>query len=346
MPTITVWKADTTRRNDAPKARQEVLGYLNYSSALRSRFLTNINHLFGVVEAIRVRAEPTWQALAVLLAAALTDLRGQSEAFRQVDQAEAVLGSGLRRGPARLPRSSIAICCSTRRDESLFQPFFIGRVCEAVLQQGGPWDETDRIVPDALPALNDYLGHRPVAVLRTQQKIQPYAHEWVRPIPLFDPRGRRGRRPLPRAGRTGPGDPRGHRSHRCCSRPCSIPSMLDELAVDPRAYDFDHPVNKRPNYLFGQWDLGKLDNSGRYRRFVVQQVTLDAMLDRIEHRGNAALRGGAVRGGRRAGRHDAHGLGHQRQPARRPRLERHAGHAGAADRRLSRRVLRAAAGAA
>ena len=44
-------------------------------------------------------------------------------------------------------------------------------------------------------------------------------------------------------------------------------------------------MNKRPNYLFGQWDLGKLDNSGRCRRFVVQQIALDAMFDRIEHRG-------------------------------------------------------------
>ena len=64
------------------------------------------------------------------------------------------------------------------------------------------------------------------------------------------------------------------------------PALLEELAVDPRAYDFDHPVNKRPNYLFGQWDLGKLDNAGRCRRFVLQQVSLDAMMERIEHRGS------------------------------------------------------------
>ena len=63
---------------------------------------------------------------------------------------------------------------------------------------------------------------------------------------------------------------------------------MEELAVDPRAYDFDHPVNKRPNYLFGQWDLGKLDNAGRCRRFVLQQVSLDAMMERIEHRGTLA----------------------------------------------------------
>ena len=57
---------------------------------------------------------------------------------------------------------------------------------------------------------------------------------------------------------------------------------LDELAFDPRAYDFDHPVNKRPNYHFGQWDPHLIDNKGFYRRYVVQQVTLDALMERPE----------------------------------------------------------------
>ena len=35
-------------------------------------------------------------------------------------------------------------------DEALFQPFFLGRACEAVLQQGGPWDQADRIVAEAI----------------------------------------------------------------------------------------------------------------------------------------------------------------------------------------------------
>ena len=33
--------------------------------------------------------------------------------------------------------------------------------------------------------LDDFIGHRPVAVLRTPRKIEPYEHEWVRPIPLY-----------------------------------------------------------------------------------------------------------------------------------------------------------------
>ncbi|MEC9094970.1 MAG: hypothetical protein VX438_19850, partial [Planctomycetota bacterium] len=57
---------------------------------------------------------------------------------------------------------------------------------------------------------------------------------------------------------------------------------LDEIAIDPRAYDFEHPVNKRPNYHFGQWDPHKLDVAGYFRRFVIQQVTLDALSCRCD----------------------------------------------------------------
>ena len=53
---------------------------------------------------------------------------------------------------------------------SLFQPFFIGRMFEVVLRQGPPLDESDRIVHGAIARLNDFIGHRPVAVLRSEQK--------------------------------------------------------------------------------------------------------------------------------------------------------------------------------
>ncbi len=68
------------------------------------------------------------------------------------------------------------------------------------------------------------------------------------------------------------------------------PALLEELAFDPRAYDFDHPVNKRPNYHFGQWDPHHIDNAGRYRRFVVQQVTLEALMARVDERETGAAR--------------------------------------------------------
>ena len=59
------------------------------------------------------------------------------------------------------------------------------------------------------------------------------------------------------------------------------PQLVEEISIDPRAYDFDHPASKRPNHHFGQWDLHRVDNRGFYRRFVLQQITLDAMLSRV-----------------------------------------------------------------
>ncbi len=263
---------------------QEVLGYLNFSSgAPDSRFLENLNKLFIWVAAKVTAKEPAWQALGKLLAAELQAVHGKSDVFQQIDQAEAVLRLVF---DAALPayREFHRDLLFHQTDDGLFQPFFIGRVCEAVLRQGGPWDETERIVSAALHQLNDYLGHRPVAVLRTEQKIQPYDHEWVRPIPLWI-----------RGAGVASGPYRELVETALAILDATDPTLrfdamfaieqLDELALDPRAYDFDHPANKRPNYLFGQWDMNQLDNSGRCRRFVLQQVTLDAMLDRLEHRG-------------------------------------------------------------
>ncbi len=302
---------------DAQKTGQDILGHLNFSSGAEDpRFLRNINHLFEVIDGSPERVEPTWKAMHRFLGQALQDLYGHGGAFRQIDQAEAVLRLVFTK---TLPayRHFHADLLFHQSDENLFQPFFLGRACEAVLAQGGPWEEADRIVRGAIAQLNDYLGHRPVAVLRTQQKIQPYAHEWVRPIPLFI---------------RGAGVAVG-RYHDLISRAMSIleaadssllfeamfdPAQLEELAVDPRAYDFDHPVNKRPNYLFGQWDLGKLDNVGRCRRFVLQQVSLDAMMERVDRRGTlpyeemlfeaaAVLAGTILMGARISGnRPDAH----------------------------------------
>src|SRR5207237_10625313 len=63
------------------------------------------------------------------------------------------------------------------------------------------------------------------------------------------------------------------------------PALLDELAFDPRAYDHGHPANRRPNYVFGEWDPHHLDNQGRFRRYVARQITVDALLDRVEQPG-------------------------------------------------------------
>ena len=76
------------------------------------------------------------------------------------------------------------------------------------------------------------------------------------------------------------------RSNRCriagrC--PFLASSDLDELALDPRAYDHNHPADRRPNYRFGEWDPHHIDTRGHFRRFVVRQITLDGLLDRVQN---------------------------------------------------------------
>ena len=144
---------------------REALGYLNFSSgAADPKFLRAINSLFGRltesgewrVESGESRVEsgerrlstlssqlstpPAWRRLRGVLESGLARLGGRSDAFRDVDQAGAVLRlvfdvvlPGYRRHHGDL--------LFHQTDERLFQPFFIGRVCEAVLAEGGPWDQ-------------------------------------------------------------------------------------------------------------------------------------------------------------------------------------------------------------
>jgi hypothetical protein len=170
-------------------------------------------------------------------------------------------------------------------DRQLWRPFFVARAFEALVAQGGPWNETDRIIAAAIDALNDYLGYRPVAALESERQMEPYVHERVRPIPLY----------VPEVG-VAPGE-----YEELIARAMSIlretdpeilhqawfdPQLVEELALDPRAYEFDHPASKRPNHHFGQWDLHRVDNRGNYRRFVLQQITLDALQSRIDSPAN------------------------------------------------------------
>jgi hypothetical protein len=270
----------------ARKNVEEILGYLNFSSGTPDpHFLCRVNELFGQIAqgesaATGTPPQPTWRLLGQVLDEGLDQIRNTTEAFRQVEQAKQVVQLVFEAFlPAYHHHHRDLLFHQT--EESLFQPLFIGRACEAVLAEGGPWDQTDRIVREALARLNDFLGHRPVAVLRTAQKIQPYAHERVRPIPLFI---------------QGAGVAFG-RYQDLIAKALEIlrstdedlrrqawfdPALLEELALDPRAYDFDHPANRRPNYHFGGWDPHHIDNRGYYRRFVLQQVTLDALFSRVE----------------------------------------------------------------
>ncbi len=266
----THWTTDT--------ALEKVLGYLNYSSgATDPAFLSALNWLYA--QADQRAGSACLTELKRTLIEGTIRLEGTSRAFDDLGQARSMIQLLFDHGlPAY--RDFHSDLLGGKCDHELFQPFFLGRYWECLLAQGGPWDQIDRIVRGALERLNDYIGFRPVATLETQ-KCEPYRHEWFRPIPLYI---------------QGAGVAYG-RYQTIVERALHVlwqtPShflrfaqfeleLLTELALDPRPYDFDHPASKAPNHFFGMWDRHFLDAQGRYRRFVLQQMTLDAMLERIE----------------------------------------------------------------
>jgi hypothetical protein len=260
-------------------AVEKVLGYLNFSSgAPDPQFLANLNLLFELTAGHKPQA-PTWRAVGQFLQDELAARGGTSPTFRDIEQARSVLGLVFDQALGAY-REFHRDLLFHQTDESLFRPFFVARMCEAVLRQGPPWNETQRIIPAAIRQLNDYLGHRPVAALESQ-KLEAYPHEFVRPVPLFV-RGAGVCQGLEREVVAAALKLLEDTERDLLRRACFDPDLLDELAIDPRAYDFDHPANKRPNYHFGQWDPHHIDNKGRYRRFVVQQVTLDALMRRLD----------------------------------------------------------------
>lgn len=258
----------------------QVLGYVNFSSGKAElKTLAALNRIYRrALPGGPFEGMPAWLQIQQWLQDELVRLNESSSAFADSAQAEAVLELvWLNLLPAYLDFHRDLLF--HQEPEGVFNGFFLGRAMEAVLQQGGPWEETERIVTGAIKRLNDFVGYRPVAVLEGR-KLEPYENEWVRPIPIY----------IRGVGATA--GPYGEVVARCLSilratdpdilhRASFNLDLMDELAVDPRAYDFDHPVNQRPNYHFGQWDPHLIDNSGNYRRFVVQQVTLDALLARV-----------------------------------------------------------------
>ncbi|HTM53575.1 MAG TPA: hypothetical protein VL175_06075 [Pirellulales bacterium] len=274
----------TQSGQSAPIDFEELLGYLNFSCGTADpRFLCNLNRLFAQIEADPANRGRPLEAAAQALQAELHKLAGRSAAFRDCEQASAVLRLATQEMPLRY-RAFHRDQILHQSDAAIWRPFFLGRVCEALLAEGGPWNEDERIIAGAIARLNDYIGHRPIAVLSSQQRMEPYAHEWIRPVPLFVQNAGvsvgRYQALIQRAL-----DILAHTDPKLLEEAYFDLSLLEELALDPRAYDFDHPVNKRPNYHFGQWDPHHIDNQGHYRRFVLQQVTLDVLVERIDEPG-------------------------------------------------------------
>ncbi len=217
----------------------------------------------------------------------LRDLADASETFRQAEQAETVIRI-VRDHLLDAYRKYHGDLLFHQKTTLIFNSFFLARAFEVVLSRETAAlssnltpEEIGEIVEKSIYALDDLLGYRPVPVLEGEEKHQPNAHEWVAPVPLYlDEAGAacgKYKSIIEAALRLLRGTPA-----EVLREAWFDPDKLQELVLDPRAYDFDHPVNRRPNYHFGTWDPHFIDKQGYYRRFVVHQVTIDSILQRIE----------------------------------------------------------------
>ena len=217
-----------------------------------------------------------------LLKRRLNQLQTTSDVFRDSTQASTTLRIVFEHLLPRYQQQHADLIFG-RSPNFLFNSFFIARAIETVLREintTGTAARTDRSLSDAtFEKLNDYLGHRPIATLETR-RVEPYREEWIRPIPVYVQGAGLAtgcyhdvvERALKYLSQTD--DTLLHAAH-------FDPDRLEELAIDPRAFDFDHPANKRPNYHFGQWDEHSVDNDGYFHRFVIHDVTLAALMDRV-----------------------------------------------------------------
>ncbi|MBI1913392.1 MAG: hypothetical protein HYS12_01335 [Planctomycetes bacterium] len=235
---------------DGAAPASTLLGYLNFSDGRPDpRWQKQLHDAFAFL-ADRGAAHP-WDALRRWLASRLETLHtGGSAAFRDVAQARTVLDLFAQVLPAY--REHHADLLAHQTEDDLFQPFFLVRVFEAILTQLSTSAPGPQIVGEVLTRLNDFVGYRPLPVLETKPRGEPYPHERLRPVPLF---------------LRGAGVARG-RYHEVLRMALDLLAdtdsdllqaahfdleLLDEFALDVRAYDHGHPVNRR---------LSRLDQPG------------------------------------------------------------------------------------
>ncbi|GEM_PF-1611391 len=276
-----------------PAPEEAVLGYLNFSDGRRDpRFFAAMNRVFAEVfgesacdssdtpRDVSPSGRPVapWGPLAAHLQEASETFHRMGGAFSDVRRAQSTLAlvfEGLI--PAYLDFHKNLL--GQDHASVLCNPFAIARFCEAVLQTRAA-DEAappEAIIQAALTKVNDYVGYRPTAVLSGNRATKPYAHEFVCPIPLYI---------------RGAGAAFG-RYQRLIDKAVTILEAtddslkqafffqienLEEIALDPRGLDQEHPACFRPNYQFGLWDPHSLNDRGYFRRLVLHDLPLEIAL--------------------------------------------------------------------
>ena len=259
----------------------QILGYLNYSSGTHDpKLFANLNVVFQSLDA-RKDDKSLLRRVRDTLLDRLDTLSIEEPSFIECSQAKETLAFTFDNilDDYRAFHSDILF---HQKNDAIFNSFFIARVFEIVLgERDSEIDKESRDTKKIIARLNDYVGHRPIAILETR-KAEPHVHEWVRPVPLYvkDAGAAYGpyKRVIEIAIRTiSETDPNILRAAQFDL------DKMDELAFDPRAFDFDHPINRRPNHHFGQWDENSISKSGNYQRFIVHEITLSSLLKRTEN---------------------------------------------------------------
>jgi hypothetical protein len=271
----------------SPDGVDAILGYLNFASgAYDAVFFSNLNQLF---DQIKLGAHSTavvpWAPALTVLKQRLVELEGRSAAFRDAAQAKAIL---------EIASSSPSVYWEYHRglqiamsEQEFFNSFLLGRFFEAALREFSATGGAPLTLQKVFDRLDDYVGYRPTPALENR-RLEPHRHERFRPVPIY----------LRNVGPAiGPWSEVVSAALQILSDTSAEVRRLayfdleamDELAIDFRGYDFDHPANKRPNYQFGMWDPHQIGLDGRYHRFIVQHVTLHALMSRAREAGaNAA----------------------------------------------------------
>jgi hypothetical protein len=264
---------ELSRRFDPPK----LIGYLNLSDGRpdpkwRRLLAEAFSFLLGRDD------ESPWVTVHSWLKAATAELsKSGSAAYRDAAQAEAVIDAAFEHLPGAYRRYHVDLL-GAQPDAVLFNAFFFAKGAEAILRERarvGPAAPPD-LAAAAVPVLCDYVGYRPVAQLETRQGADYFPKEKVCPVPLF--LNGAGVAPGRYADLIRPAFELLHQTDQGLLEEAGLdPTLIEELAIDPRPVDHFHPVTKRPSSLFGEWDPHRIDAKGNYRRFVVRTVTLDAL---------------------------------------------------------------------
>jgi len=283
--------------NDVNDPAAILLGYLNFSSgAFDPAAWRALNALYADVEPaaplVTVVADAA-DRVGARLWRRLAEVERESPAFREATQARAVL-KGVFEHLLPSYRRFHADLLEHQPAGAIERPFLVMAMAQGLLAERSraEGDDPEDMSRRVIARLNDYVGWRPVAVLENGRLSEPYAHERVRPIPLHLAGCGAAHGRYADIVRTAI-DILARAPESLLKQADFDPALLEELAIDPRAFDFLHPAASRPNYLFGLWDPARIDEAGFYRRMVVQQVTLDGILSWPE----AAAVGEAVSSG-------------------------------------------------